>query len=432
MLTRASAVDAATQGPLDWGGNPGNDMTTPTRSPSTDERTPASPGAAVFAVLRSPSVIVPLVLVWAVVAASVAFGPTLFAAPIAPIVAGGSFVVILAAIVVASFGVVREAEHLAQALGEPFGTLVLTLSIVLIEVILISSVMLGPAASPTIGRDSLFAVMMIILNGVMGVALVAGGLKHGQQAYNRQGTSSYLAMIVVLSLLSLVLPNFTSSTADGSLVPLQAIVLSVLAAALYAFFLILQTTTHRDLFVQPGLGDAPQTGSPAQHSANAPSAPSTAASRIRRATLLTHSVLLVIFVLPIVLLSHDLAIVLDVGIELLDAPAVLSGVLIAAIVFTPEAATAIRASLGNETQRTINLGLGAFVSTVGLTIPAVLIIGLMTGKAVVLGESPANMLLIVTTLVLTIVTFTARRTTSLHGAAHLVLFGMFVLLIFAP
>jgi len=124
--------------------------------------------------------------------------------------------------------------------------------------------------------------------------------------------------------------------------------------------------------------------------------------------------------------------VLDVGIKLLDAPAVLSGVLIAAIVFTPEAATAIRASLGNETQRTINLGLGAFVSTVGLTIPAVLIIGLLTGKAVVLGESPANMLLIVTTLVLTIVTFTARRTTSLHGAAHLVLFGMFVLLIFAP
>lgn len=406
-------------------------MTTPPRSPSTDEPTPASPGAAVFAVLRSPSVFVPLVLVWAVVAASVALGPYLFAAPIAPTVAGGSFVVILAAIVVASFGVVREAEHLAQALGEPFGTLVLTLSIVLIEVILISSVMLGPAASPTIGRDSLFAVMMIILNGVMGVALVAGGLKYGQQAYNRQGTSSYLAMIVVLSLLSLVLPNFTSSTADGSLVPLQAIVLSVLAAALYAFFLILQMTTHRDLFVQPGLG-TPQKGSPAQQSANAPSAPSTAASRIRRATLFTHSVLLVIFVLPIVLLSHDLAILLDVGIELLDAPAVLSGVLIAAIVFTPEAATAIRASLGNETQRTINLGLGAFVSTVGLTIPAVLIIGLLTGKAVVLGESPANMLLIVTTLVLTIVTFTARRTTSLHGAAHLVLFGMFVLLSFAP
>ena len=131
------------------------------------------------------------------------------------------FVLILGAIMVAAFGVVRQAEHLAEKLGEPLGTLILTLTVVVIEVVLIASVMLGPAGSATIGRDSLFAVMMIIINGVLGLTILLGALKFGPQHYNLEGASVYIAMIAVLSLCTLVLPSFLSSTSDGSLVPLS-------------------------------------------------------------------------------------------------------------------------------------------------------------------------------------------------------------------
>ncbi|MDF2441822.1 MAG: Ca2+:H+ antiporter [Subtercola sp.] len=386
---------------------------------STARRDPvARATATVASTILNPSTLVPLVVVWAVVALTHILGHDLFTEPIDPAVAAVSFAVILAAIVVAAFRVVQEAEHLASVLGEPYGTLVLTLSVVVIEVILIVSVMLGPGESPTIARDSLFAVMMIILNGVMGVALIVGGLRHGPQRYNREGTSQYLAMIAVLTLLALVLPNFTVSTGAGSFSTGQAIGVAVLAAAAYAVFLWLQTTKNRALFLQP-LG-ARAAAAPAAH------APA------NRGVTVTHAVLLVLTVLPIVLLSHDLAILTDYGIGMLGAPIALGGVLIALIVFTPEAATAIRASLNNETQRTINLNLGAFVSTVGVTIPAVLVIGLVTGERVILGESPANMLLIAATLALTVITFTSRRTNVVHGVLHLALFGMFALLVFAP
>lgn len=397
-----------------------------TTRPHPSTEAPTTAPATPLGVVLAPSTLVPLIAVWLVVAASVIVGPGLLGDPVDPPVAAVSFVVILAAIVVAAFRVVHEAEHLARALGEPFGTLILTLSIVIIEVILIASVMLGPGESTTIARDSLFAVMMIIINGVLGAALLVGGLRHGPQRYNREGTSQYLGMIVVFTLLALVLPNATTSAAAGSFSDVQAIGVAVLAAAAYAIFLGLQTTKNRELFTQPSPTAATMseatTGGTENESAAHPS----------RSIVITHSALLVVTVLPIVLLSHDLATLLDVGIALLGAPATLSGVLIALIVFTPEAVTAIRASLGNETQRTINLGLGAFVSTVGLTLPAVLVIGLITGETVVLGESAANTVLIAATLALSIVTFTSKRTNALHGVAHLVLFGVFALLIFSP
>lgn len=405
-----------------------------TTRPHPSTEAPTTAPATPLGVVLAPSTLVPLIAVWLVVAASVIVGPGLLHDPIAPPVAAVSFVVILAAIVVAAFRVVHEAEHLARALGEPFGTLILTLSIVIIEVILIASVMLGPGESTTIARDSLFAVMMIIINGVLGAALLVGGLRHGPQRYNREGTSQYLGMIVVFTLLALVLPNVTTSAPAGSFSDVQAVGVAVLAAAAYATFLGLQTTKNRELFTQPSPTAATmsEATSGAMSEATTGGTENESAAHPSRSIVITHSALLVVTVLPIVLLSHDLATLLDVGIALLGAPATLSGVLIALIVFTPEAVTAIRASLGNETQRTINLGLGAFVSTVGLTLPAVLVIGLITGETVVLGESAANTVLIAATLALSIVTFTSKRTNALHGVAHLVLFGVFALLIFSP
>ncbi|MET0975152.1 MAG: calcium:proton antiporter [Leifsonia sp.] len=324
-----------------------------------------------------------------------------------------------------------QAEHLAEKLGEPFGTLILTLTVVVIEVVLIASIMLGPGGSATIGRDSLFAVMMIIINGVMGLAILLGGLRYGPQNYNTVGTSVYLAVITALSLCTLVLPNFTSSTTDGTLAPFQSAGIAVLAAALYAFFLIMQTGRDRALFVQPASAADSGGGSAVDSGGGSPAeAPSHA--RIGRRELMYRAALLIATVLPIVLLSHDLGVLVDLGISSTGAPTALGGVIIAVIVFTPEAVTAIRASLADQNQRAFNLGLGAFTSTVGLTIPVVLVIGLVSGQEVILGESPANMVLIGITLAMTLITFFSTRTTAVHGAVHLMLFGIFAILLFAP
>ncbi|GAA1836159.1 calcium:proton antiporter [Agromyces salentinus] len=390
--------------------------------------------------LMTRSTVAILAITWATTAWTLGFGHDLVAHP--PNAAAGVlvFLVILAAIMIAAFGVVTQAEQLAERLGEPFGTLVLTLTVVVIEVALIASVMLGPGGSSTIGRDSLFAVMMIIINGVMGLAILLGGLRHGPQSYNTVGTSVYLAVITALSLCTLVLPNFTGPASDGTLTTVQSIGIALLAAALYAFFLAMQVGRDRALFVQPVSAASGTTA--AVHAAgrgrtsssatgNAPGAASGHASTDRRG-LVARSVLLVVTVLPIVLLSHDLGILVDLGIEATGAPTALGGVLIAIIVFTPEAVTAIRASLANQSQRAFNLGLGAFTSTVGLTIPVILVIGLVSGQEVVLGESPANMVLIATTLAMTLITFFSLRTTAVHGAVHLMLFGVYGILLFTP
>ena len=383
--------------------------------------------------LLSRSTTMTLAIVWLVSIVVLTLGRDLIAHPPNVAVAVSVFLIVLAAIMVAAFGVVHQAENLAHKLGEPFGTLVLTLTVVIIEVVLISSVMLGPSGSATIARDSVFAVMMIIINGVMGVSLLLGGMKHGPQRYNMEGASVYVAIIAVLSLCTLVLPNFTVSTSNGSLVPAQAITISVLAAALYGFFIYLQTGKNRALFTQPSHAQAIfGSVSTAPTPEIRPDSRATAVVGVGRGELVRRVLLLVGTILPIVLLSHDLGILVDAGIAATGAPVALGGVIIAIIVFTPEAITAVRASLADEGQRTLNLGLGAFVSTVGLTIPTVLIIGLSTGQEVILGESNANMVLIGVTLVTRIITYFSPRTTALHGAVHLVLFGMFAVLLFAP
>jgi len=371
-----------------------------------------------------------LVIAWAVVGAFHFLGPTWLVGPLSPMMAGLFFLVLFGTIIGASFGVVREADHLAHQLGEPYGTLILTLSIVAIEVILIAAVMLGPGDFPTIGRDSIFAIMMIILNLVLGLCLICGGLRYDEQEYNLQGAMAYLAMILVLTTMALVLPNYTSGA--GQFTRTQASAFAIITIGLYAVFLTMQMRGYRRFFVQPVFGSLTI---PAQTSAQSDADDSSAAplnQKLDYKTTLIRSTILIGMILPIVLLSHDLAVVIDYGIAAVQAPVALSGVLIATIVFTPESITAIRASLANETQRAVNLGLGAFVSTVGLTVPAVLIIGLLTGKPVVMGISPAETVLFGMTLGLCILTFMGQRTSPVAGVIHLVLFAVFGVMLFSP
>ncbi|NJI58569.1 calcium:proton antiporter [Microbacterium oxydans] len=375
--------------------------------------------------LIGPTDIVRVALGWGAFAALLLLHPVL-----APPVPGPVLVIALAAIIavilVCAFGVVKQAEALAHRLGDPYGSLVLTLSIVLIEVILISAVMLGPGEHATIARDSVMAVAMIIMNLVIGLALLLGGLRHRGMAHNRTGTSAYLSMLVVLVALAFGLPALIGT--DGSYTTGQEIPIIVLTLVLYAFFLYRQMGAQASDFTEVD----PRLRQTAQHQDK-----SEDTGGIRqvlaehRTEVLVRLALLVVTVIPIVLLSHDMAALLDDGLGRLGAPVALAGVVIAGIVFLPESITAVRAALGGEAQRVNNLGLGALVSTVGLTIPAVLIIGMLTGQTVVLAESPANLLMLGVTLLLSVTTFAAKRVTAMHGAAHLVTFAVYVIVLFS-
>lgn len=361
-----------------------------------------------------------LVVAWASVAAFSVFGPAWLGDLGQPFWAVGLFLWLFAVILWSAFGVVHEAEELAHRLGEPYGTLVLTLSIVVIEVVLVSAVMLSAKAAPTLGRDTMFAVLMIVLNGIVGLGLLIGGLRYHQQSYNLQGASAFLAVIIPLTTIALIIPNFTTSTSSGTLSPLQAIAFSVFTVALYGIFLLIQTGRHSSFFIHP-TGDA------------VPAIPGQQArAREKSRSILVHTALLIANILPIVLLSKSLAAILDHGIAALGAPSALGGVLIAGIVFTPEGISALRAVARNELQRAINLCLGAATSTVGLTVPAVLIVGLLSGQTVVLGLAPTEMTLLVVTLILSTLTFSGLRTTMLEGAVHLVVFLVYLTLIFSP
>ena len=351
---------------------------------------------------------------WASVAAVFAFPGAAAAALATPLGTGMFFAALLAVIVWCAFGVVTEADGLAERLGEPFGTLLLTLSIVLIEVALIGAVMTG-AADPTLGRDTMFAVLMIVLNGVVGLGLVIGGWRYGTQAYNLQGAAAYLAVIMPLTVIALVLPNFTTSTGAGTLSTGQAVAFACFTVLLYGTFLALQTGRHRDFFVDPG-EDEPEDHNGAEGGASNP----------------VRFGLLLVTLLPVVLLAKQLAKVLDKVIVTAGAPPALGGVLIALIVFTPEGLAALRAVSLNRMQRTINLCLGAAASTIGLTVPALLVLGILTGQNVVLGLSNAHMVILALTLVLSALTFSGPRTNVLNGAMHLGVFAVYITLIFSP
>lgn len=371
--------------------------------------------------ILTPTAIFRLVLGWGAFLALILFQPFL-AGPLPTVVVFTVLAAIVAVIIVCAFGVVTEAEHLAHRLGDPYGTLVLTLSIVLIEVILISAVMLGPGDHTTIARDSVMAATMIVLTLVIGLALLVGGLRHGNLRVNRTGISAYLSLLVVLVAVAFAFPAVIGK--HGAYTPGQALPILILTVLLYAFFLYRQTGAQNTDFQEVTPAGTNPNQSP-------PRSDIRAVLREHRAEVVARVLLLLATVTPIVLLSHDMAALLDEGLERLGAPVALSGILIAMIVFLPEAITTIRAARMGETQRVTNLAHGALVSCVGLTLPVVLAIGLFTGQTVILAESPANLMLLGVSLLLSLTTFSARRITALHGAAHVFVFVLYGISVFA-
>lgn len=361
-----------------------------------------------------------------------------------PLVATALFAWIFAAMLWSAFGVVHHADRLAGILREPYGTLVLTAAVIVIEVSLIAAIMLTGEAAPTLARDTMMAVLMLVLNGLIGSALLIGGLLHREQDYNLPGARAFLSVLIPLAVFALVLPDFTVSTAAPTFSPGQALFFALLTAALYAVFLAIQTGRYnaffrdstpvrngRDGMTAAGAQTGAQTGPAADPAPDVAAAAATGGGAVPRPGLY-HAVFLVLTLIPIVLLSTRMAVLVDFGTSKLGAPTALGGIVIAFLVLTPEGIAAMKAAIANHLQRSVNLLLGAALSTIGLTVPAVLAIGLVTGKEVVLGLDQVGMVLLLLTLLVSSITFGGGRTNLLQGAVHLVIFLAYLGLVFNP
>jgi Ca2+:H+ antiporter len=355
----------------------------------------------------------------------------------------GSYMLRTAAIFVWLFGVIlwcavavmRHAEVLAHRLGEPLGALILTLSAISIEVSIIAVIMLVGEQNPELARDTMFAILMIILGGLVGIALLAGGFRHRVQSYNLEGARSFMVIILPLATVALILPNYTLATVDPTLDPLQGALFATFTLLLYGVFLLMQTRRHRDFFQEPEATEKRRPGrrrnaaTPAQLAA---AEPVVRDPQIPVRSIPFHATLLFLTLLPIPLLAHEFAIIVEFGIFVLDLPPAMAGVLVATLVLTPEGMSAIKAAWDNQMQRSVNLLLGSALSTIGLTVPAVLVISLLTGQRLVLGLKEEDALLLVLTLIVSSLTFGGARTDMLKGAVHLLLFAVFVVLIIDP
>ncbi|WP_057464933.1 calcium:proton antiporter [Pseudovibrio sp. POLY-S9] len=334
-----------------------------------------------------------------------------------------------------AFGVVRHADCLAVILGEPYGTLILTLSVIGIEVSLIVSIMLTGGTNEPLARDTMLAVLNIVLNGMVGISLLLGGLKYGEQPFNTQGARSFLSVLIPLATFSLILPRYTTSTADPSLSTGQQISFAVMISLLYAIFLATQSIRHKSFFIQP----KPHSGvalsflmakDEAEDDKHAHDDDDHHDLEIYSTSY--HAIFLILTMLPIVLLSKKFAVLVDFGIASFHMPAAFGGVLVALLVLTPEGLGSFRAALSNRLQRSVNICLGSALATIGLTVPAVLIAAGIFDIHIVLGVKDTDMILLLLTLILSMITFTGSRTNALQGAVHLVLFIFYFILIFQP
>jgi Ca2+:H+ antiporter len=322
-----------------------------------------------------------------------------------------------AALIATVFAAVYHAEVIAVRVGEPFGTLVLALAVTVIETALIVSIMLSaPDGNAGLARDTVFAAVMIVCNGIVGLCLLAGGARHREQAFQLQGASAALAVLAALTVLTLVTPNVTT-TAPGAMYfsTAQLVFCAIVSLVLYGGFVFVQTMRHRDYFLPIADGDADDAHEPPA----------------LRTTLISAG-LLVAALVAIVGLAKALSPTLEAGVAAAGAPEAVVGVAIAALVLLPEALAALRAARANRLQTSLNLALGSALATIGLTIPAVAAVSIALGKPLALGLGEKETVLLALTLLLGVVTLGTGRTTVLQGIVHLVVFVEFLFLTVVP
>ena len=313
---------------------------------------------------------------------------------------------------------VHHAEVVAHRVGEPFGALVLALAVTAIEAALILSMMMaGGADMAVLPRDSIYAAVMIICTGVVGLCVLLGGLAHREQTFRVEGAGAGLAALIVLATLTLVLPVFTTSTTPyGTYSTAQLAFVALSSAALWAIFVFVQTLRHRDYFI-PVRGAA----DPETHA----EPPTT------REAWISFGLLLVSLV-GVVGLAKKLSPTIENAVEAANAPRTVVGIVIAALVLLPETWAAVRAAWGNRLQTRMNLAIGSALACIGLTVPVVVLASLALDLPLVLGLEPKDMVLLALTFLVSAVTLSTGRTYMMQGAVHLVLFAAFLFLAFVP
>jgi len=330
----------------------------------------------------------------------------------------GIFVGVIALALAGSvFAAVHHAEVVAHRVGEPYGTLVLALAVTLIEVALIVSLMIaGGEEAAALARDTVFAAVMIILNGIIGLCLLLGGLKHREQTFSLDGVSAALVALAAIVILALVFPNYTVTTPGPYYSPSQLMLIAVVSLAIYGAFVFAQTIGHRGIFVE----DEPATEAP--HHALRPSNRVTAVSAI----------LLIACLTAVVLLAKKLAPSLESAVSIVGAPDALVGVIIAAIVLLPEGLAALRAARANRLQTSLNLALGSALASIGLTIPVVSVLSLYMHTELVLGIDTKSTVLLMLSLFITAIALRTGRTIVLHGIVLLVIFVVYLFTTVVP
>ncbi|KAE8756167.1 ionic transporter y4hA [Paraburkholderia madseniana] len=319
------------------------------------------------------------------------------------------------ALCAAVFTAVHHAEVVAHRVGEPFGTLVLAVAVTVIEVALIVSVMLtsGPEKAG-LARDTVFAAVMIVCNGIVGICLLVGGIRHREQDFQSRGAAASLAVLASLSVLTLVMPNYTTTSAGPVLSSSQLAFAGVSSLVLYGVFVFVQTVRHRDYFLA-GVPDEDVHAAP-------PSA----------GVALAAGGLLVVCLVAVVLLAKVLSPVVETAVKNAGAPPAVVGIIIAALVLLPEGLAAVRAARADRLQNSLNLALGSALASIGLTIPTVAVVFLWTAQPLILGIDGKETVLLVLTLIVGTLTLSSGRTTILQGAVHLSLFAAYLFLSFAP
>jgi len=310
---------------------------------------------------------------------------------------------------------VHHAEVVAHRIGEPFGTLVLAVAVTVIEVALIVSVMLsGGADKEALARDTVFAAIMICCNGIVGLCLLVGGLRHHEQGFGIQGASSALAVLCAMSVLTMVLPNYATTVPGPGLANSQLVFAGFISLLLYLVFVFIQTISHRDYFLV-------QSADENEH-ALPPSNPVALASLA----------LLIVSLVAVVGLAKTLSRVVESGVGRLGAPAAVVGIIIAALVLLPEGLAAVRNARANRLQNSLNLALGSALASIGLTIPTVAVVSLFMDRPIVLGLIDKEIVLLALTLIVGVITLGTGRTTFLQGVIHLVIFAAFLFFAVVP
>ncbi|MBS8293145.1 sodium-potassium/proton antiporter ChaA [Escherichia coli] len=320
----------------------------------------------------------------------------------------------LIGILSSAFSVVRHADVLAHRLGEPYGSLILSLSVVILEVSLISALMATGDAAPTLMRDTLYSIIMIVTGGLVGFSLLLGGRKFATQYMNLFGIKQYLIALFPLAIIVLVFPmalpaaNFSTG---------QALLVALISAAMYGVFLLIQTKTHQSLFVYEHEDDSddddPHHGKPSAHSS------------------LRHAIWLIIHLIAVIAVTKMNASSLETLLDSMNAPVAFTGFLVALLILSPEGLGALKAVLNNQVQRAMNLFFGSVLATISLTVPVVTLIAFMTGNELQFALGAPEMVVMVASLVLCHISFSTGRTNVLNGAAHLALFAAYLMTIFA-